>query len=43
MTEQKMSKKLEQAVEYANETNPTTRSKTKPNSSKSDREKRKRS
>ncbi|AIE60413.1 hypothetical protein [Bacillus methanolicus] len=39
MPKQKMSKKLEQAVEHANQTNPSSRSRTKPSSSKSDREK----
>ncbi|MBM7584222.1 hypothetical protein JOC86_000759 [Bacillus pakistanensis] len=33
------SKKLQQAVQHANETNPSSRSGTKPSSSKSDREK----
>ncbi len=30
------SKKIQQAVQHANETNPTSKKKTKPNSSKSD-------
>jgi hypothetical protein len=37
MENQKMSKKLRQAVEYANETNPSTRSTNQPNASKSER------
>lgn len=34
MTRGKMSKKLRQAVEHANETNPTSRTNTEPNTSK---------
>jgi hypothetical protein len=41
MPEGKMSKKLEQAVEYANNTNPSAKTNNKPNTSKSDRERRK--
>ncbi|MDQ0214420.1 hypothetical protein J2S13_000816 [Oikeobacillus pervagus] len=38
MAKKNMSKKLQQAVQHANETNPKSRSTTKPSSSKSDRE-----
>ncbi|WP_281352189.1 hypothetical protein [Cytobacillus depressus] len=34
MTHEKMSKKLRQAVQHANETNPTSRNNTPPNTSK---------
>ncbi|MEH7344508.1 hypothetical protein V7122_11670 [Bacillus sp. JJ1532] len=34
MAQEKMSKKLRQAVQHANETNPTSRSNTEPNTSK---------
>ncbi len=37
MTKEKMSKKLRQAVQHANETNPSTRSGTQPNSSRSEK------
>ncbi|MEL3973598.1 hypothetical protein AAEO50_15010 [Rossellomorea oryzaecorticis] len=37
MTKEKMSKKLQQAVQHANETNPSTRSRTQPNSSRTER------
>ncbi|WP_279326134.1 hypothetical protein [Bacillus sp. FJAT-47783] len=39
MAKEKMSKKLEQAVEYANETNPGSRARSKPNTSKRERKK----
>ncbi|WP_281357989.1 hypothetical protein [Bacillus haikouensis] len=39
MTNEKMSKKLQQAVQHANETNPSTRNRTKPNSSRKERQK----
>lgn len=35
MAKEKMSKKLQQAVQHANETNPSSRSNTEPNTSKS--------
>ncbi|WP_302053225.1 hypothetical protein [Bacillus sp. FJAT-29790] len=34
MTEEKMSKKLRQAVQHANETNPTSKTGTTPNTTK---------
>ncbi|MFD2680553.1 hypothetical protein [Bacillus seohaeanensis] len=37
MTEKKMSKKLQQAVQHANETNPTSRARHAPNTSKTKR------
>ncbi|BCB04407.1 hypothetical protein [Bacillus sp. KH172YL63] len=39
MTKEKMSKKLEQAVQHANETNPSTRSRTQPTSSRTEKRK----
>ncbi|WP_419157019.1 hypothetical protein [Rossellomorea sp. BNER] len=40
MSNKNNSKKIQQAVQHANETNPSSRSgRTKPSSSKSDREK----
>ncbi|WP_179884761.1 hypothetical protein [Bacillus sp. AFS015802] len=37
MAKEKMSKKLKQAVQHANETNPSTRSGTQPNSSRTEK------
>ncbi|MGD6966678.1 hypothetical protein [Rossellomorea vietnamensis] len=37
MANEKMSKKLRQAVDYANSTNPSSRSRNQPNSSKTER------
>ncbi|MED3553465.1 hypothetical protein [Cytobacillus praedii] len=34
MSQERMSKKLRQAVQHANETNPTSRANTEPNTSK---------
>lgn len=39
MKKEKMSKKLDQAVEYANETNPKSRSRNQPNTSKTSKHK----
>ncbi|WP_263621370.1 hypothetical protein [Rossellomorea aquimaris] len=39
MTKEKMSKKLQQAVQHANETNPSKRSGTQPNSSRTEKQK----
>jgi hypothetical protein len=37
MAKEKMSKKLKQAVQHANETNPSTRTGTQPNSSRTEK------
>ncbi|WP_276607945.1 hypothetical protein [Bacillus sp. BHET2] len=39
MTKEKMSKKLKQAVQHANQTNPSSRSGTQPTSSRTEKRK----